>query len=825
MAYSAIRARQYVFPLREIIMKKFATLLVAFAATVVGVGAFAADYPSPAKMAEPVVAPEELGMDSAALARIDALIENNIAEGNGTGTVVCIGRGNKIAFLKAYGDRQVEPSVEKCTTDTVFDLASLSKVTSTAIATALLVEQGKIEYDDRITRFIPEFGQNGKENVTVRDCLTHVSGLTPDNSIKDYIGFDRDQILANICELGLRTAPGEAFAYSDVGFITMGYVIEKVTGMSQDEFVRQNIYLPLGMVDTGYNPNDEQKARAAACEKRTPEDEDWIKGEVHDPRAYEMKGVAGHAGNFSTGPDLAILSSMIINHGTYVPANDPEHPVQILNPYTCEQMIEAVTIPRGIRSRGWDKRSPYSGNRGVLMSPSAIGHSGFTGTSIWIDTDLDLFVICLGNRLHPDGKGDYVGLCGKVGQVALDSICDKTDAAQAAEFVKKSVYVSPNAKADGEVLAGVDVLARDDYAPLKVRGMKVGLLTNQTGLLRDGKRIPKAMQDAGVNLTTLFSPEHGLYGVLDQGNIGDGNDPETGLPVFSLYGETRRPTPEMLKNVDAFVFDIQDVGVRFYTYISAMCSAMQAAADQHKKFFVFDRPNPIGGVKVDGPWLDPGRESYVAFFPMPIQHGMTVGEIALAFANEYKLNLDLTIIPCENWKRDMYFDQTGLTWVNPSPNMRSLTEALLYPGFGIPEFTNISVGRGTDTPFEVVGAPWIDAEDLAKKMNAENLPGIEFEPIKFTPNASKYENQEINGLRFTITDRDKLEAVKVGVALMSRLAADYPEQWETKNANTLLLNDESLEAIKAGKSVDEIAPMWNKGIERFKEMRANYLVY
>lgn len=820
-------------------MKKTSTFVLSLFVAFASVALYAAEYPDPAKMAEPVVAPAELNMDAASLDRIDAIIEENIEAGNFPGGVVCIGRGNKIGFLRCYGNRQTEPTVEPVTPDTLYDLASVSKVTSTAIAVAILVEQGKIEYDDRITRFFPEFGQNGKENVTVRDCLTHVSGLTPDNSIRDYIRpeednsvkydpekfYTREEILQHICELGLRTAPGEAFAYSDVGFITMGLVVEKVTGMSQDEFVRQNIYLPLGMTDTGYNPTDEQKKRAAAAEKRVPEDSDWIKGEVHDPRAFAMKGIAGHAGNFSTAPNLAILASMLVGRGTYTPANDPEHPVQIMSEATFKQMTESVTIPRGIRSRGWDKRSPYSGNRAVLMSPSAIGHSGFTGTSYWIDPDMDLYVIFLGNRLHPDGKGDYVGMCGKIGQIALDSIREKTAADETAAFVKKSVYVSPNAGKSSETLAGVDVMERDGFAPLKLRNRRVGLLTNQTGLLRDGRRIPKAMQDAGVNLTTLFSPEHGLYGALDQSNIDDAKDEETGLPVFSLYGETRRPTPEMLKNVDAFVFDIQDVGVRFYTYISAMCSAMQACADQGKAFFVFDRPNPIGGVKVDGPWLDAGRESYVAFFPMPIQHGMTVGEIALMFANQYKLNLDLTVIPCENWTRDQYFDQTGLTWVNPSPNMRSLTEALLYPGFGIPEFTNISVGRGTDTPFEVIGAPWINAEDLAKKMNGEKLPGIEFEPIKFTPTGSKYKDEEISGLRMKIVDRDKLDAVKVGVALMSRLAADYPDNWETKNANTLLLNDATLAAIRAGKSVGEIAPLWDADLARFKEARQNYLIY
>ena len=256
-----------------------------------------------------------------------------------------------------------------------------------------------------------------------------------------------------------------------------------------------------------------------------------------------------------------------------------------------------------------------------------------------------------------------------------------------------------------------------------------------------------------------------------------------------------------------------------------MCSAMQACADLHKKFVVLDRPNPIGAVKVDGPFLDPGREAYVAFFPMPIQHGMTVGELALAFAYKYNLALDLTVVPCENWTRDQYFDETGLTWVNPSPNMRSLDEALLYPGIGIPEFTNISVGRGTDTPFEVVGAPWIDGADLAAKLTESKIPGVSFEAIKYTPTGSKYKGEEVSGIRMTITDRDKLDAVKLGVALMRQLVLDYPEQWEQKNANTLLLSDKTLEAINDGKTVDEIAKMWEPALESFKAFRANFTIY
>ncbi|MCF0234701.1 MAG: DUF1343 domain-containing protein, partial [Thermoguttaceae bacterium] len=716
----------------------FIAALAFFAAPI-----FAADAVLPAanpeKTAMPIVAPEELGLDSASLDRIDAMVQEAIDGGETPGAVVAIGRGNKLAFLRAYGDRQTEPTVEKTTPDTLYDLASVTKVTSTAISIAILVERGQIAYEDKVAKYIPEFAQNGKEDVTVLDCLSHVSGLTPDNSIKDYTdgesNFSREEILANICKLGLRSPRGENFSYSDVGFIICGFLVEKITGVSQDEFVRKNIYLPLGMTDTGYNPNDEQKARTAAAEKRYPDDKEWIKGAVHDPRAFAMGGVAGHAGNFSTGRDLAILGSMLANRGTYVPANDPENPIQILKPETFVQMTAHVATSGGMRSRGWDKRSSYSGNRGVLMSPSAFGHGGFTGTSFWVDPDFDLFVVFLGNRLHPDGKGAVNGLCGRVGQVAVDAVRDSLDASETAALNAKSVYKSPNAGQGDAVLTGADVAARDGFSFLK--GKRVGLLTNQTGVLRDGTRLPKAMQAAGVDLTALFSPEHGLYGDLDQSSIGDGKDPETGLPVFSLYGETRRPTPAMLDAVDVFAYDIQDVGVRFYTYVSAMCSAMQAAADSGKGFVVFDRPNPIGGVKVAGPTNDAGRQSYVAFFDMPIQHGMTVGEIALYFNREFRLGLDLTVVPCENWKRAQYFDETGLTWVNPSPNMRSVTEALLYPGFGIPEFTNISVGRGTDRPFEWIGAPWIDGEDLAAKMNAEKLPGITFEPVKFTPTASQ----------------------------------------------------------------------------------------
>ncbi|MDO4587938.1 MAG: DUF1343 domain-containing protein [Planctomycetia bacterium] len=772
-----------------------------------------------------IVAPEDVGMDSVKLATIDRFIEKAIDEGETPGAVIAIGRGSSLAFLKAYGNRQVEPTVEPMTTDTLFDLASVSKVVSTALAIHILADQGKLDFDDPIVKFFPDFAPNGKDKITIRQCLTHVAGLIADNSIKDYQNCSQDEIWANICRLSLKSEPGEKFTYSDVGFIVLGKLVEKISGMPQDQFVLTHIYQPLGMTDTMYNPPEDLRRRTASTEKRYPDDSDWIKGEVHDPRAYAMNGVAGHAGIFSTALDLSVLGATLLGRGTYTKKDNST--VQILSNEEFEKMIAPQSIIRGIRSLGWDKRSPYSGNRGWLMSPSAIGHGGFTGTAFWVDPDFDLFVVFLATRLHPDGKGSVNSLAGRIASIAVDSITDIRDPKAIQIHNEKAVYLSPNRETPDKdnlaVLNGIDVLQRDHFELLKDR--KVGLITNQTGINKDGEMTSKLMFEAGVNLIALFTPEHGLFGTLDQSNIDDMKDPVTGLPVYSLYGETRRPTPKMLEGIDTLVFDIQDIGARFYTYISTMAAAMQSAADHKIRFVVLDRVNPIGGIKVAGPLLDPGMEAFIAFAPMPVQHGMTIGELALMFNEEQRLQLDLQIVPVENWKREMYFDQTSLPWVNPSPNMRNITEELTYPGFGIPEFTNISVGRGTETPFEIIGAPWINANDLAAKMNDQNLAGITFEPVEFTPTASKYADTNIFGVRLILTDRDAFEPVRTGIALMRQLKIDYPDQWDRKNINTLLLHYQTCQMIEQEKSLEEIEKSWKNDLNEFCLIRKLYLIY
>jgi uncharacterized protein YbbC (DUF1343 family) len=336
---------------------------------------------------------------------------------------------------------------------------------------------------------------------------------------------------------------------------------------------------------------------------------------------------------------------------------------------------------------------------------------------------------------------------------------------------------------------GIDVLARDGFALLRDRA-GVGLITNHTGLLRDGMTatVDALHQAPGVRLKALFGPEHGIRGLLDEA-VPDGADERTGLPVHSLYGQRTEPTPEQLAGLDTLVFDIQDVGCRFYTYISTLGHCLTAAARHGLRFVVLDRPNPIGGVAVEGPLADDNRLSFTAFHPIPLRHGMTVGELAMLLNAERGLNADLVVVKCEGWKRADLWDATGLLWVNPSPNMRSLTQALLYPGVGLLEFTNVSVGRGTDTPFEVVGAPFIDGRALAYVLNQKNLPGVRFVPVRFTPTTSKCANEPCGGVNLVVTDRVKLQPVRTGIEIALALRSLYLEEWQASKYLTLLAGE------------------------------------
>jgi uncharacterized protein YbbC (DUF1343 family) len=373
------------------------------------------------------------------------------------------------------------------------------------------------------------------------------------------------------------------------------------------------------------------------------------------------------------------------------------------------------------------------------------------------------------------------------------------------------------------VRTGIDILIRDEFTLMA--GSRVGLITNHTGLTRDGVSTADVFHRAThVRLAALFGPEHGIRGAIDAA-VPDDTDEATGLPVYSLYGQRAEPAAEQLSGLDTLVFDIQDVGCRFYTYISTLGHCLIAAARHGLRLIVLDRPNPINGVAVEGPLADDTRLSFTAFHPIPIRHGMTVGEMALLLNAERDLKANLVVVKCEGWKRADWWDATGLTWVNPSPNMRSLTQATLYPGVGLLEFTNVSVGRGTDTPFEVIGAPYIEGRALAYLLNAKNLPGIRFIPVSFTPSASTFAGACCGGINLLVTDRSKFLPVRMGIEIALALRTLYLEEWQASKYMTLLAARVAMDGILAGDDYTALVRRWTPDLKAFTQARSHFLLY
>jgi uncharacterized protein YbbC (DUF1343 family)/CubicO group peptidase (beta-lactamase class C family) len=797
----------------------------------------------------PVVNPAKVNVAAEKLKAIDVEVEREIQQKNLPGAVVLVARNDGIVFRKAYGARSVEPARETMTTDTIFDVASLTKVVATATSVMMLVERGKVRLSDPLFTYIPEIKGEGREHITLELLLTHRAGYAPDFDLRDrWTGYD--EAIKRLIAEPLRNPPGTKFVYSDINYIALGEVVRRVSGLTLDEFARRNIFEPLGMVDTGFRPAARFRKRIAPTEKRRgqlsylgdkPESsesdmEKWLRGEVHDPTSYRMGGVAGHAGLFSTADDLAIFCQMILNGGEF-------RGVRILSPLSVAEMTRPrlVSETGWTRGIGWDIDTSFSTNRGDLFPLGSFGHTGFTGTSVWIDPASKMFVVFLSNRVHPDGKGDVGPLRGRVASIAAGSVTDLAAAAKAhlelsehyreliadlARFTasQQQALAITNAigPVDAKVLTGIDVLERDNFKQLA--GLRVGLVINQTGRDRNNvSTIDVLFKAPNVKLVALFSPEHGIRGLADE-KVSDAKDERTGLPIHSLYGETRRPTPEQLKDLDAIVFDIQDVGTRFYTYISTLGYVMEEAAKAKRPVFVLDRPNPIGGVEVEGPIADADKLTFTSYHRIPVRHGMTIGELARLFNQERSIGCDLKVIEMIGWRRSMWLDETNLVWLNPSPNMRSLTEATLYPGIGLLETTNVSVGRGTDTPFEVVGAPWIDSQQLASQLNGRKIAGVRFVPVRFTPSSSVFKGEECNGVNIIITDRAKFRPLPVGLEIAVALHRLY-SQWKVDSYLRLLCNAEALERLKRGDSAPEIIRAWAKALDEFKTARARALLY
>jgi uncharacterized protein YbbC (DUF1343 family)/CubicO group peptidase (beta-lactamase class C family) len=724
-----------------------------------------------------------------------------------------------VTYHKAYGHRALVPAEEPMTEDTIFDAASLTKVIACTPAVMLLVERGQVNLDEPAQTYIPEFKGEGKEAITVRQLMLHISGLRGDIETRtDWHG--QQAAIEKACAEKLVSAPGTAFRYSDINFFLLGEIVQRVSHIPLEEFVAREVYRPLQMTDTGYLPPTPKLDRIAPTEvvNGSP-----YRGVVHDPTARHMGGVAGHAGLFTTAADLARYARMLLNRGSL-------DGVRIFKPETVELMT-SVQSPASIKARcglGWDIDSGYSGPRGELFPVGSYGHTGWTGTSLWIDPLSQTFVIFLSNRNHPDESGNVGALRARLGTLAAEAITDFNFASvpgtltAAPEVEKSAAFGGSEAKTiQLKTLNGIDVLVRLKYAPLK--GLRVGLITNHTGEDRDRNPTIDLLKNApGVELKVLFSPEHGIRGAVDE-QVGDSVDAKTGLPVYSLYGERSKPTPEQLKDLDALVFDIQDIGCRSYTYTATMGLTLEAAGENGKKYFLLDRVNPINGVTVDGP-VRMGKGSFVAYHEVPLRYGMTIGELARMCNVEHNCKADLTVIPLENWRRDVWFDQTGQPWINQSPNMRNLTEAILYPGIGLLESV-MSVGRGTDTPFEVVGAPYADDVKLAEALNGAGLPGVRFVPIEFTPTYSIHKGQLCKGVYIILTDRDRCNVVDVGLLIAETMYRFYPKQFNPDNMRHLLLHPPTFEALKEDKPLKEIHALWQKDLDQFQQRRAKYLIY
>ncbi|HXW08912.1 MAG TPA: exo-beta-N-acetylmuramidase NamZ domain-containing protein [Vicinamibacterales bacterium] len=804
-----------------------ALLFLALAAHAAGAGqAPRLSTTTPAAPATAERAGEEVAtIDVRRLDAIDPLVREAIAERKLPGAVVLVGRGDRVLYQRAFGNRAVVPQLEVMTPDTVFDVASLTKVVVTTTSVMMLLEQGKLRLSDRVATFIPGFERYGKGDITVRHLLTHVSGLRPDVDLADaWSGYETAIALA--VEEVPTARPGEQFVYSDINFFLLGDIVQRISGLPLDRFARERIFEPLDMTDTMFLPPVALRPRIAPTESCTPfgwpcdgTDAQMLRGVVHDPTARRMGGVAGHAGLFSTAADLAVFCRMLLGGGVY-------EGTRILSPLTVAKMTSAATpdLERNTRAFGWDIDSSFSSNRGELLPIGSFGHTGFTGTSLWIDPATRLFVVFLSNRVHPDGTGDVTPLRARVATVAAAAITSAPvpDARQwTGRDFGPSGTLPP--RSSTPVATGIEVLRGDGFALLK--GRRVGLVTNHTGRARDGaSTIDLLYRAPDVTLVSLFSPEHGIRGILDS-RVPSAVDEKTGLTIHSLYGETQRPTSAMLQGIDTIVIDLQDIGARFYTYMTTMAYVMEEAAARGIAVVVLDRPNPINGFQIEGPMLDLAQLGFTGYLSMPIRHGLTLGELARLFNGENRIGANLTVVPARYWRRDDWFDETGLPWINPSPNMRNLIQATLYPGIGAFEGTNLSVGRGTDTPFEQIGAPWIDGVLLADTLNARGLAGIRFYPVRFTPSSSKYAGEECQGVFMIVADRLALRPVRVGVEIASAIQKLFGAKFELDSAERLFGSRDGLARIRAGEDPASIAASWAAGEARWRLLRNQYLLY
>lgn len=744
---------------------------------------------------------------------LDAAIEQAVQQGQIPGAVLLVGHGGTVLYRKAYGSRALVPAREAMTTGTIFDAASLTKVIATTPCIMKLFEQGKLRLDDPVTKYLPEF-QHGKSAITVRNLMTHFSGLRPDLDLEPaWSGY----------QTGIRKAlidapmdpPGARFVYSDINFILLGEIVHRLSGKMLSDYAWDNVFLPLGMKESTFNPPAGLRPRIAPTELWNGKP---LRGVVHDETARDMGGVAGHAGLFTTADDLARFADMMLGMGE-------RGGVRLFSPLTVRKFTTPQSPPDQpiLRGLGWDIDSPYSGNRGELFPVGSYGHTGFTGTAIWIDPSTNTYIILLTNSVHPHRGQSITSLRARVATIVAASLGIDVPGICITGYNETLTGAGIHRAVDrnGQVLNGIDVLALEKFAALA--GKRVGLITNHTGLDREGKRNVDQMLAAGIKVTALFGPEHGIEGKDDRADLPDATDAATGIPIWSLYQGDKRPSDAAMAGLDAMVFDIQDAGARFYTYMTTMGYAMETAAKHGIPFFVLDRPNPVTGVHIEGPILDPGLESFIAYMPLPLRHGMTAGELAKMFNGERRLGVDLRVIAMKGWQRGDWFDATDLTWTDPSPNLRGLNAALLYPGVAMLEYSKgYSVGRGTDAPFEQIGAEWINGRELAAYLNARFIPGVRLYATRFTPAGAK---NPLEGVRFVITSREAFDSERLGLEIAAALLKLYPGKVNLDDDLKLIGSRATIAALRQGTDPRLIKQKEEEQLKEFVRVRAKYLIY
>jgi uncharacterized protein YbbC (DUF1343 family)/CubicO group peptidase (beta-lactamase class C family) len=774
-------------------------------------------------------------------AAVDDAARDAVQSGEIPGVVVLVGRGDDLLLLRAYGWRRLIPDHAPMTTDTIFDIASLTKPFGTTLAVMSLVERGAVKLEAPLGRYLPEFRKPPFAQVTIQRLLTHSAGfqaIPPPGSVKPTIG----ETLKAFARLPLDYAPGSGTQYSDMGFILLGEIVHRVSGQPLDRYLERTVFRPLGLHDTMFHPGPALRDRIAPTEWANGR---MLVGEVHDPRARQLGGVAGHAGMFSTAADLGRICRMLVDGGS-------GNGTRVLKAATVQSMWTRTADGSGSRALGWDISSVFARSMLPFFPSESPIHTGFTGTSVMIEPRTGTYVVLLTNRVHPNGGGAAkirelrVRVAAAVGAALFGSSAlpppEGEAVGPAADGPAEPGALPPDAageprpgapaEASAErrkatpaepVRTGLDVLARQSFAPLA--GYAVGLVTNQTGRDAAGRRAIDLLAAApGVRLTAIFSPEHGITGDANS-EVGHGRDPVTGIPVWSLYGSVKRPSAIMLKDVTLLLFDIQDVGVRYYTYLTTLVYVMEEAARHRIPVLVLDRPNPITGRYVEGPLMDLDLASFTAPHPIPVRTGMTIGEFARMAAAERRIPVSLTVVPLENWDRSRWYDETALPWVNPSPNIRSVTQALLYSGVGLLEATNLSVGRGTETPFELVGAPWIEPQGLAAALNELRLPGVRFEPVTFTPTEDVYARVACGGVRLFVTDREAIRPVTVGLSLARVLRERYRDQFRPEPIQNLLVNRSTMWAFLRGEPLPRVMAWAEMARTSFLNRRASYLIY